>query len=136
MRRIFFMFFVPDTTPAVFLSLPPCLMHTYQPLHQPAEGYSHPSGFHPTSLPSLCGQSAVMPLSCLQQIPPWQKNYFLSFWTPFPSLPVFSFPKETQNSTQANFFPSSLPKVAAAQKRGEKGKTVQRNDRSHIMEHS
>lgn len=131
MRTFFFDGFLPDTTPAVFLS--PRLI---SPLQEPVEGYSHTSGFHPNFLPSLCGQIVVMALSCLQQIPPWQKNTTSSLVDAIPLPSSLLFPKRNPELNTGKFFPSSLPKVAASQKRGEKGKSVQINDKFSIMEHS
>ncbi|KAJ4924938.1 hypothetical protein JOQ06_003886, partial [Pogonophryne albipinna] len=41
----------PSASPSVYHPCCPspsaCVMHTYHPLHPPAEGYSHPSGFYP-----------------------------------------------------------------------------------------
>lgn len=112
-----------------WLSLSPCLLHTYQPLHQPAEGYSHPSGFHPTSLPSLCGQRAVMPLSCLQQIPPWQKNNFLSFGRHSPPLQSSLSQKKLNTG---KFFPLLSPQSSSHTKeRGKRENCPKKRQISH-----
>lgn len=106
-------------------------MHTFKPPHRPAEGYSHPSGFRPPQNPPspllttpLRGQSAVMPLNCLQHIPPWQKNNFLSFGRRSP-------PK--RNSTQADF-PLLSPRSFGRTKAKRGGKSVRRNVTSWVTD--
>ena len=77
-----------------------------------------------------------MPPGCFQQIPSWlEKNPTSSHLDaiPLPSGLLSQKKPRTQQQKQI-FSPPLSSKVAAAQKRGEKGKTVQKHNRSHIME--